>query len=191
MSFTPAMELNSSPARCAGVPWPEEAKLISPGLALASAISSFTVRARSDGWTTSTLGVEAASVTGARSGRAHQHRVSVGRGLGDDVGADIAARAGPVVDHDLLREALGELLRDDASDDVGAAARREGDDEADRLGGIGVRRRGRLRRQCRERRRERQSGAAALHFLFFLAAFLSPCFAKYSRAVRKPPSAAG
>src|SRR6266700_1521616 len=67
MSFTPAMELNSSPARCAGVPWPEEAKLISPGLALASAISSFTVRARSDGWTTSTLGVDAASVTGARS----------------------------------------------------------------------------------------------------------------------------
>ena len=90
---------------------------------------------------------EEARVDRERPRRTHQDRVAVGRGLGDEVGADVAARARPVVDHDLLREALGELLRDDASDDVGAAARREGDDEADRLGGISFRRDRRVRRQ--------------------------------------------
>src|SRR5215831_3463422 len=37
---TLASALNSSPARCAARPWPEEAKLSLPGLALVSAISS-------------------------------------------------------------------------------------------------------------------------------------------------------
>jgi hypothetical protein len=44
-----------------------------------------------------------------------------------------------VVDEHLLREAPGELLRDRARDDVGAAAGREGDDEADGPGGIDIR----------------------------------------------------
>ena len=37
-------------------------------------------------------------------------RRAVGRGLGDRIGADIAARAGAVLDHDLLAETAGELL---------------------------------------------------------------------------------
>ena len=96
---------------------------------------------------------EEARVDRERSRRAHQQRVAVGGALRDDVGADVAARAGPIVDQHLLREALGELLRDRARDDVGAAARRESDDEANRLGGVGLRR-GRVRRRCRERGRQ-------------------------------------
>ena len=97
---------------------------------------------------------EEARVDRERSRRAHQDRVTVGRGLGDDVGADIAARAGPVVDHHLLREAHGESLRDRARDDVGAAARGKGHDEADRLRGVGIGRRGRAQRRYRERSRQ-------------------------------------
>ncbi len=134
---------------------------------------------------------EKARVDRERSRGAHQHRVAVGRRLRDDIGADVAAGARPVVDHHLLREAVAQFLRDRAGDDVGAAARRKRDDEADGLRGIGVRRGPRLRRQCCKRCRERQSGTAAHHFLFFFAVFLSPCLAKYSRAVLNPPSAAG
>ena len=47
--------------------------------------------------------------------------VAVGHRLGDGVGAD-TARAGAVLDHDLLADARAELLRDDARDDVRAAA---------------------------------------------------------------------
>jgi len=66
-------------------------------------------------------------------------RGAVGRGLGDRVGADIAARARAVLDHDLLAETGAELLRDDPRDDVGAAAGREGDDQADRpIGPSGI-----------------------------------------------------
>src|SRR5262245_36000900 len=60
------------------------------------------------------------------------HRVAVRDGLGDRVGADIAACAGAVLDHDLLAEPVAQLLRDDARNDVRAAAGREGYDQADR-----------------------------------------------------------
>jgi hypothetical protein len=58
--------------------------------------------------------------------------VAVGRRLGDGIGADIAARSDAVLDHDLLADARAELLRDDARDDVRAAAGGERHDEADR-----------------------------------------------------------
>jgi hypothetical protein len=48
--------LKSSPARCGVLPLPEPAKLISFGRAFASAISSLTVFAGTDGCTTSTFG---------------------------------------------------------------------------------------------------------------------------------------
>ncbi len=76
------------------------------------------------------------------AGGAHGERVAVGRGAGRDLGADRAAGAAAVVDDHLLAEALGELLPDQARDDVGRAARRERDDQADRLGRIGALRNG-------------------------------------------------
>src|SRR5262249_3563733 len=54
-----------------------------------------------------------------------------GRRLGREVRSDRAAGAAPVVDDDRLAELLAEPLRDDAADDVVAAAGREGDDQAD------------------------------------------------------------
>ena len=52
--------------------------------------------------------------------------------------AEDASRTGPVVDDDLLAEGVGHLLCDGASRDVRTAARRDGNDHADRLRGIGV-----------------------------------------------------
>jgi len=70
---------------------------------------------------------------------AHQHRVAVGCGLRDDVGADIAAGARPVVDDDLLSGRLGEMLARDTRHDVeDAGARRKRHDKADRARGIGL-----------------------------------------------------
>jgi hypothetical protein len=62
----------------------------------------------------------------------HEQGVAVGRRLGRDVRADRPARAAAIVHDDRLPEAFGELCRDDAPDDVVAAARRERNDEADR-----------------------------------------------------------
>ncbi len=52
----------------------------------------------------------------------HQNRVTVLVRLRDRVGAERRARAGLVLDHEILTERLLQLLRDDAADDVGAAA---------------------------------------------------------------------
>src|SRR5712671_6679284 len=54
-----------SPARCACVPAPGDAKLNLPGLALTSSTSSLTVLAGIDGLTESTVVDDTASVTGA------------------------------------------------------------------------------------------------------------------------------
>ena len=72
---TPAIVLNSSPDRCCDVPLPLEANEYLPGLALSSAISSFTSFAGSAGLITSMFGTRAISVIGdevlapGRSGR--------------------------------------------------------------------------------------------------------------------------
>src|SRR4029079_12733005 len=73
--------------------------------------------------------------------------VAVGRGFHADLRAERAAGAGAVLHDDLLLQRLGQLLRGDARDEVGAAARRERRDEADRL-----RRVGRLRHRWRCKR---------------------------------------
>ena len=67
---TPAMSLNSSPARCGAPPFDDEAKESLPGLAFACAISSATLRTGSPGVTTRISGTEAMFVTGAKSASA-------------------------------------------------------------------------------------------------------------------------
>ena len=69
-----------------------------------------------------------------------QQRVAVGRALRDEIGADVAVRAGLVLDHDRLAPDLGELRPDLAREDVGGAAGRVGHDDADRLGRVVLRR---------------------------------------------------
>jgi hypothetical protein len=58
-----------------------------------------------------------------RAVEAQQQRVAIGRRLGDLLRADVAARAGPVLDHELLLERIAERLRQQPRIDVGPAAR--------------------------------------------------------------------
>ena len=58
----------------------------------------------------------------------HHDGVTVGRRFRDDLGSELAAGAAAIVDHDLLTEGLAQFMRDDAADDVGAAAGRKADD---------------------------------------------------------------
>ncbi len=78
-----------------------------------------------------------ARIDRVRADRAHFERVAVGRRLGDEFRADVAARARPIVDDDALAPGFGEVLRDLAGENVGGAARRKRHDEADRLRRIG------------------------------------------------------
>ena len=57
------------------------------------------------------------------AGIAHQPCVAIGRGFGDRVGADSAARTGAVLHHHLLVPAFAQLLRHDARQRVGRPAR--------------------------------------------------------------------
>ena len=61
-----------------------------------------------------------------RAERALHERVAVRRGLGDEVGADVAAAARAVLDHEGLAELVGEDLRRKSRDQVRRAARRIG-----------------------------------------------------------------
>ena len=70
---------------------------------------------------------------GQRRIGAEQDRVAVRRALRDRAGADRAAGAAAVVDHDRLLERVAQLVGDGAGDDAGAAARRERNDQRDRL----------------------------------------------------------
>ena len=126
----------------------------------AISISSFMLRAANEGCTMKTFGdsrelrdrreipdrieADARVETRARDEirRGEEQRVAVGRRVRDELGADVAGGAGPIVRDDLLAEALAELLRDDAADGVRRAARRLRNDEADRAArGYAVRRR--------------------------------------------------
>ena len=62
-----ASDLKSSPARCPALPLLPDANESLPGLAFARAINSATEFAGTDGLSTSTFGVTATSVTGAKS----------------------------------------------------------------------------------------------------------------------------
>src|SRR6516162_1377577 len=52
----------------------------------------------------------------------HEECVAVWRRLHDYLGSDIGSRARPILDDERLAEALGELLADQARDNVGSAA---------------------------------------------------------------------
>src|SRR6185503_2154372 len=65
--FTPVIMLKSSADMWIEVPLPEEAKLIWPGLDLASAMNSLTVLAGTAGCTSMTFGTRATSATDAKS----------------------------------------------------------------------------------------------------------------------------
>ncbi|MPM72283.1 hypothetical protein SDC9_119256 [bioreactor metagenome] len=71
-------------------------------------------------------------VGGHADGGNHQ-RVAVGRGLGHEVGADVAARAGAVLDDEGLAQRARGLLAQGAGDGIHGAARREGHDPANGL----------------------------------------------------------
>ena len=62
-----ASDLNNSPAMCGGVPWPAEAKVNTPGFALASAMTSRAVFAGSEGCATTSVGPDSSSDTGTKS----------------------------------------------------------------------------------------------------------------------------
>ena len=62
--------------------------------------------------------------------RGHQQGVAIRRGARRDLGADHAAGAGAVLDNHPLAPQLAKLLPDHAGHDVGAAAGREGHDDA-------------------------------------------------------------
>src|SRR5262249_35249455 len=66
-------------------------------------------------------------------------RVAIGRRFHHRLHGDIAARARPVIDDELLAEALRQPLADQPRIDVVRAARREADDDAHRAGRIGLR----------------------------------------------------
>jgi hypothetical protein len=84
----PASKLRSSPAKCAPLPSPGEAKLSLSGFALAYAISSRKVFAGTEGCTTRTLGDCASSETGVRS------RCVSNGSLGKSVGLTVRLPAG-------------------------------------------------------------------------------------------------
>jgi hypothetical protein len=124
-------------------PWPIESL---PGSARASAISCACVFAASDEGDgrehadrlevlqriEGHLRIEA-GVGRQRAGGAHAQRVAVARRLRHHGEADVAARAGPVVDHHRLAELVVEPRHQHAHHRIGAAAGREGHDHADRL----------------------------------------------------------
>ncbi|MNT10115.1 hypothetical protein D3C72_1449300 [compost metagenome] len=90
------------------------------------------------------LGVEARvlvqrGVDGLAAADRHEQRVAVLRALGDQLRADVAARAGAVVDHHAgVVQHLAELLAHETADDVVGAARGLGHDERDGARGVGL-----------------------------------------------------
>ena len=91
-----------------------------------------------------------AGVDRVRRQRSHQDRVAVGRRFRNEIGADVAARAGAVVHHNALAPRVAQLLRDRAADDVERSARRKRHDEPHRPVRV---RGGRLRGGVHHRRR--------------------------------------
>ncbi len=94
-----------------------------------------------------------------RAVAAHEQRVAVWRALRRGVGADVAVRAGLVLDHHRLAEGLRHFSADQARQEVVAAARGEGRDDVDRPVRIGLRRSGRTC-ACEQHGRNEQSNDA-------------------------------
>jgi hypothetical protein len=82
---------------------------------------------------------------GVTGRRGHEQRVAVGCAARDMLAGNSAVAAGPVVDDDAAPERLAQALGDQPRGDVGAAAGRERNHQADRLFGPGMCLRGRGR----------------------------------------------
>src|SRR5262249_1479803 len=82
----------------------------------------------------------------------HEECVAVWRRLHDYLGSDIGAGARPILDDERLAEALGELLADQARDNVGSAAGWITDNDAHRPRRVGLR--------PRDTRHRRERGSA-------------------------------
>ncbi len=78
--------------------------------------------------------------------RAQQQGVSVRSGLGERLRCNAAAGAGTVLDHHRLLEFFAQFLADQPCDHVGDAAGAEWHEQLDRLGGVGILRKGGLGR---------------------------------------------
>src|SRR5262249_18101255 len=78
-------------------------------------------------------------VGGACVGPDHEQRVAVRRRAHDRLGADIATRARPVLDHEWLAKPLRQPLTHQTGDDVGRSAWGEWGDDAHRPRWIGLR----------------------------------------------------
>ncbi|CPP17394.1 Uncharacterised protein [Bordetella pertussis] len=111
-----------------------------------------------------------ARIDGVRVDRAHVERVAVGRRVGARLGADIAAGAGPVLDHHGLAPHLAEIVGNQAREEIRAAARRERHDHRHGLGGIrGPARHGRAGQHARGGAHgpgRQQAGLNGLHWKF-------------------------
>jgi hypothetical protein len=94
-----------------------------------------------------------------RAGRAAQQRVAVGLGAKGDLGPDIAAGAGAVVDDHRLVPGARERFGDDAAERVRRSTRREGDNDADLFLRPGRLRKGRRRGQHQQQGEERAHDA--------------------------------
>ena len=107
-----------------------------------------------------------------RARRRHQ-RVAVGRRVIHGLGADIAAGAGTVLDHEGLPELLAQALRHDPGRGIDTAACRDVDDNPDRLVGIVGLRVGRRRRQqqCRRGDQDIDLHRVPLRLRFLLCRF--------------------
>ena len=88
------------------------------------------------------LGVETQTFVdrriGHQAGGGHQQRVTIGRRACHELGADVAAGTGLVVDHHSDAPLLREALRQGARDDVDASAGRERHHQGHRAIGVAV-----------------------------------------------------
>jgi len=96
---------------------------------------------RDDGDGNERIGIEAerrvqALVDDDRAGRGEEQRVAVRRGPGDELGAEVAACARAVLHDHGLAPLRMQLLGRQARERVAAAAGLEGDDDANRFGGV-------------------------------------------------------
>ena len=104
-----------------------------------------------------------------------QERVAVAGRIGGGDGTDHAARAGEIFDEEVLPEALGELLRDEARHHVGRSAGGVGHDDADLARRIAA---GRVLGVARARQHQRRQAGSDMDDGFH-GVFLSPvdrCF---------------
>ena len=77
-------------------------------------------------------------IDGHATRSAHQKRIAVGRRMGDHFGADDAARTATVVDDYRMPPLFSHALRHQPHHHIRRAARRKGDDHAQRFGGVTI-----------------------------------------------------